>query len=963
MVDTIKFSEMTDGGNINNNDKVPGLLTGGNVLFNNPWTFLPPGTTAQRPTPSIVVNYRLRFNTDEQLYEYYDATLGAWTQLQENTFTAGPFVTYTTDSSLPGAQNLGALANGILHQTIASGIATLDILAIPLVGTYGGTGVNNSGKTITLGGSLITAGAFNTTFNFTGNTNVIFPTSGTLATTSGSSGVINPGITNEIAYYAADGTTLSGSFTLPIAVQTNITELGTITVGVWNAGGVTSSGAVIAGASLESGSPLGGFSGKIQLFPVTPAKGFLQWAATDNAGNFEVGFTNASFAQATIITVPDPGVSATNFILGDFPGNQVINSGLINLTLVNFVGTGAGLTISDQLINSDSSINIVSNNNEEIFLTASGGMSFTSNSSISIINPVFGAVLGFYDVTGTNAVFLRAGSPPSTVDFTLPPSNVTNGILQSDSFGNWSLTITPAGLSSIGVGNFNISGSVISGSGVVSLESITSGNSMMFLNNNSSFDFFDSSHTISPSLRLFNAAGTNATGFKSGNPVSTTVYTLPMAFPSTTQAFVSSNTGVMSFQALTSGTVTSIIAGTNLTGGTITTSGTIALNPVITGLTSIAVGDISISGDVITGSNGVLIQSTGSGESIDLSPKGIGPVRLFSQDTSNAVPLEFFNSANTFFVALKAGTLTGNTTFTLPTSDVAGLMGSNGSGALSLRALTNGQLFIGATGSQPTAATLTQGTGVAITNASGSITIAATAISSSSFIRNCALVFASTTTLSIKSGSAADSTGLVLITSAGYTLNFATNGANGLDTGSLGASKIYSIWLIRKSSDGTTASLGSLGTSAPTLLPSGYDQYRRIGWWVSTPGSTLENLIQTGINNDRTYSYYNSINQVLNGGNATTYTDIDCSALVPTGCYQVNFSVISIGVLITTAALVFLKNADLSIAAIQHYNANATGATSECVPLTLSATQKFSYKVGDSSVSAYINLLNFIDYV
>lgn len=135
MVNTIKFSEMVDGGDIANNNKVPGLL-GGNVLFNNPWTFLPPGTTAERPLPSSTINYRLRFNTDEQLYEYYDAVLGIWTQVQESAFTQGPFITYEADASLPDAQNLGALANGILKQTISSGSATLDI-AVNEVDFYG----------------------------------------------------------------------------------------------------------------------------------------------------------------------------------------------------------------------------------------------------------------------------------------------------------------------------------------------------------------------------------------------------------------------------------------------------------------------------------------------------------------------------------------------------------------------------------------------------------------------------------------------------------------------------------------------------------------------------------------------------------------------------------------------------------------------------------------------------------
>ena len=127
MVSTIKFSEMTDGGDIANNDKVPGLLAGGNVLFNNPWTFLPPGSTADRPTPSSEINYRLRYNTTDDLYEYYDATLSQWTQLQESLFTTGPLLIYEAASSFPDAFNLGALTTGILKQTVSLGVATPSI--------------------------------------------------------------------------------------------------------------------------------------------------------------------------------------------------------------------------------------------------------------------------------------------------------------------------------------------------------------------------------------------------------------------------------------------------------------------------------------------------------------------------------------------------------------------------------------------------------------------------------------------------------------------------------------------------------------------------------------------------------------------------------------------------------------------------------------------------------------------
>jgi hypothetical protein len=64
-----------------------------------------------------------------------------------------------------------------------------------------------------------------------------------------------------------------------------------------------------------------------------------------------------------------------------------------------------------------------------------------------------------------------------------------------------------------------------------------------------------------------------------------------------------------------------------------------------------------------------------------------------------------------------AGTFSGVTT-----TNHSVLIGAASNGITSL-ALTNGQLAIGSTGADPTAATLSAGTGVSITNAAGSITI------------------------------------------------------------------------------------------------------------------------------------------------------------------------------------------------------------------------------------------------
>lgn len=81
--------------------------------------------------------------------------------------------TLDIDSAYVGQNTITTLG------TVATGTWNGAVIA----GQYGGTGVANTGKTITLGGNLTTSGAFASTFTMTGITGVTFPTSGTLATT------------------------------------------------------------------------------------------------------------------------------------------------------------------------------------------------------------------------------------------------------------------------------------------------------------------------------------------------------------------------------------------------------------------------------------------------------------------------------------------------------------------------------------------------------------------------------------------------------------------------------------------------------------------------------------------------------------------------------------------------------------------------------------------------------------
>jgi hypothetical protein len=81
--------------------------------------------------------------------------------------------------------------------TISTGTWQGNVVA----GQYGGTGVNNAGKTITLGGNISTGGAFTTsgafavTLTATAATSVTLPTTGTLATLAGTEALSNKTIT------------------------------------------------------------------------------------------------------------------------------------------------------------------------------------------------------------------------------------------------------------------------------------------------------------------------------------------------------------------------------------------------------------------------------------------------------------------------------------------------------------------------------------------------------------------------------------------------------------------------------------------------------------------------------------------------------------------------------------------------------------------------------------------------
>jgi hypothetical protein len=160
MVNVVKFSEFTNGGDLSNDKITVGL--GGtapyfNAQYNNPWTFLPPGTTGDRPTPAASMYYRLRLNTSLEQYEYYDPIQADWIQL--STDNAGEWITVTTSPyQMVGDQNYIANSASIINFILPVTSDVGDQIAIAGQGAGGWIISQTAGQSINIAPVSTTVG-------------------------------------------------------------------------------------------------------------------------------------------------------------------------------------------------------------------------------------------------------------------------------------------------------------------------------------------------------------------------------------------------------------------------------------------------------------------------------------------------------------------------------------------------------------------------------------------------------------------------------------------------------------------------------------------------------------------------------------------------------------------------------------------------------------------------------------
>lgn len=263
----------------------------------------------------------------DKTFNWINAT-SAWTSSEHINVVSGKSY-YINATEVLSATTLGSLVvSSSLTSvgTITSGIWNANIIS----GQYGGTGVNNLNKTITLGGNLTTAGAFATTITSTATTSVTLPTSGTLIGTSDTGSVSTNMIAASAVTYAKIQNVSSqyrvlGRITSTAGVTEELTPDNIITV--INQGTT----AISAG---RGGTGLTSLGAGIATFLGTPTSANLATAVTD-----KIGTGVLVFATSPTLTTPNIGVAS---------GTSLSATGNISgSTLTSTVATGTSpLTVT-----------------------------------------------------------------------------------------------------------------------------------------------------------------------------------------------------------------------------------------------------------------------------------------------------------------------------------------------------------------------------------------------------------------------------------------------------------------------------------------------------------------------------------------------------------------------------------------------------------------------------------------